>query len=541
MREINVVLSLFSPLQHSSLISLFCPFPFPSPSSFSFFFFFRYTDGDGDSSVDLPPHVYGIARAAHRNLIRTRMNQAIIIAGESGAGKTETTKKCLQYLAEVGAANISGGGDGSTNQDGGGGGGESIEDRILSANPIFEAYGNAKTVRNNNSSRFGKWLEVLFHPFSLQIVGCQTVQYLLEKSRVVRVGEGERNYSIFYQLLAGVNQKDLNHKYHLSTRDIQSYRYLQCAAAAGGGGAAATAAPTAELTESDHDNFVMTMDAMFSLGFHSKIDHILSVIASILHLGNICFVENDDGNAIVEKDSMSSLDRAAACLAVSSSELALAMTHKRLVIVGERTDKPISVDIADDTRDALSKSLYQKLFVHIVDAINVSMRPDRTKSNGVNISDMLKIGVLDIFGFEMFDYNSLEQLCINFANERLQALFNRSVVEEEVKCCREEGVDLPEVTFQVNSGVVDLFQSKSGPGMLLMLDEEVRVVGGTDEGWLRKIMKVHGSTEIVSDRAPKKSKKKKVEVEVRRSNSRTPTVFGFNIMLGLLSTMQKDF
>ena len=190
-----------------------------------------------------------------------------------------------------------------------------MEDRILSANPVFEAYGNAMTVRNNNSSRFGKWLEVLFHPSTLHIIGCQTVQYLLEKSRVVQVSRGERNYSIFYQLLAGVDEGQLKETYSLSTRNVGDYHYLQCCDGEVG----------VQSVESDHDNFMMTMDAMFSLGFHAnRTKNVLSVVAAILHLGNIHFRENDQGNSeifVLEhegKEDVSStpspLDRAAMCL-----------------------------------------------------------------------------------------------------------------------------------------------------------------------------------------------------------------------------------
>jgi hypothetical protein len=313
----------------------------------------QYTDGHGSGGDSvLPPHVYGIAQRAYRNLVRHRTNQAIIIAGESGAGKTETTKKCLQYLAEVcGNTNAN-----SSNE-------ESMEDRILSANPVFEAFGNAKTVRNNNSSRFGKWLEVMFHPQSLKLVGCQTVQYLLEKTRVVQVASGERNYSIFYQLLASTNDRMLASNY-ITNNDPSYYQYLIET------GTDITSSST-NIRIADRDHFDMTLDAMSSLGFNqSKIKSIISIVSCILHLGNIIFEENSSSNAIVMEGSNVHLQAAANCLCVNVDELRLSLTHKRLIIVRERTDKPLTVDAAIDTRNALSKALYAQLFANIVEYIN---------------------------------------------------------------------------------------------------------------------------------------------------------------------------
>ena len=461
----------------------------------------EFTDGHGNGDTELPPHVYGLAQAAYRGLVRTRSSQAILIAGESGAGKTETTKKCLQYLAEVGGGTL----NCSLND-----GDVSIEDRILSANPIFEAFGNAKTVRNNNSSRFGKWLEVIFHPTSLKLIGCQTIQYLLEKSRVVKVALGERNYSIFYQLLAGIDDATAT-KLHITNRSSNHYNYLQTIATSnsnnnndgnGNGNGDGTSS-----SSFDHDNYSMVEDAMSSMGFPIKtMQSILSIVAAILHIGNITFETNANDHAVIATDSKAhvSLVAAAHCLSVDFNELSLAIVTKRLMIVGERTDKPINVEDATNTRDALSKSLYNTLFAKIVEQINIAMLPSTESSHE------LKIGILDIFGFEIFEYNSLEQLCINFTNEKLQQLFNQSVVADEVQTCREEGVELPEIEFEIDSGVVRLLEAKSPqPGLLLMLDEEIKVVGGSDDGWMRKIIKLHGDSDLLSDRPPKSTKKQK--------------------------------
>ena len=500
-----------------SILIIINPFDY-FPELYSLDVVRQYTDGHGGDSGDqvLPPHVYGIAQRAYRNLIRHRTNQALIIAGESGAGKTESTKKCLQYLAEVGGTS-SGAGTGKAQGSNNETTEESMEDRILSANPVFEAFGNAKTVRNNNSSRFGKWLEIMYHPQSLKIVGCQTTQYLLEKTRVVQVAKGEKNYSIFYQLLACGNEQMLHSKL-LSSSTPNYYHYLTENNRDGGArrSEAKTSIDmdteaTSSTTIADRDHFDMTIDAMSSLGFNqNKTNSILSIVSSILHLGNIHFEDNSEGNAgVLDTTSKEHLQSAASCLAVDVDELCLALTHKRLMIVRERTDKPLTIHGATDTRNALSKALYAQLFSTIVELINASMRPDqRPDQSGRKPIEYLCIGVLDIFGFEIFEHNSLEQLCINFANEKLQGIFNRSVVEDEINTCLEEGVTLPTIGFNVDSGIVGLMETKS-IGMLVMLDEELRVVGGTDQGWMRKVLKTHtgNKKDLITDRPPKTNKK----------------------------------
>ena len=469
----------------------------------------RYTDGNGQVNQDLPPHVYKLAQTAYRNLIRMRQNQAIIIAGESGAGKTESTKKCLQYLAEVGGSsfvstklnNTSNNQNMNNNQNNNNTATTtiSVEDRILSANPVFEAFGNASTVRNKNSSRFGKWLELIFDPSTFQLVGCQTIQYLLEKSRVNQIAPGERNFSIFYQLLAGADD-DLLTELKLPSREPSSYTYLNICDISTESVHHLSIAENDHQTMTDRDNFAMTMDAMHSLNFQSCTTHILSVVAAILHIGNIDIVENDDGNACIH--NRVPLIAAADCLSCDIDELCLALTCKRLIIVGERTNKPLAVHAAVALRDAIAKGLYNQLFAVIVNTINQSMK--------ASISSMLKIGILDIFGFEIFENNSIEQLCINFANEKLQMLFNQSVVEDEVQTCKEEGIEIPAIEFKIDSGIVALFEQKTPlPGIMLMLDEEVRIVGGTDIGWMRKIIKNYGMSNLITDRPPRKIKKSK--------------------------------
>ncbi len=456
----------------------------------------------------LPPHVYGIGQQAFASLSSERMTQAILISGESGAGKTETTKKVLQYLAEV-AGSKSG-----------------IEERLLSANPILEAFGNAKTLRNNNSSRFGKFLQIFFHPSSLHINGCLTESYLLEKTRVTNVGDGERSYHIFYQLLAGTNAT-MRKKLRLSNgQGPIDFNYLK-----NGDCNQSDAAGMA-----DGEQFQFTADAMQHLRFQSNERlSAFKLISGILHLGNVSFKAGKEARhqneyADVDRDdkvAMQALDDAAFLLGIEPSALAETLCMQTLSVAGDITEKLLTPEEAAESRDALAKFLYSKLFDWLVAKLNIVMNEKSSEakdgddddddddeeneekknetngnndeialaSNGNNVNNAndkpLIIGVLDIFGFEIFEHNTFEQLCINFTNEKLQQVFNRAVFKDEAEACKEQGIEPPNsLGFADNQDVLDLMEKKP-MGLMLMLDEEVRVVRGSDESYLRKMFKAH--------------------------------------------------
>jgi myosin heavy subunit len=329
--------------------------------------------------VEAEPHTYVIADLAYQNMRRFRRGQSILISGESGAGKTETTKHALTYLSEVA-------------------GGESgVEQKVLSANPILEAFGNAKTLRNNNSSRFGKLMCLAFDKKTFEICGCATENYLLEKSRVVRQSPNERNYHIFYMLC---KTQECQQEFCLDSADEYNYLNMSgCLAIEG---------------LDDGEELKSMVAAMNGIGFtDQERGGVFSVVSSILHLGNIEFEAQEGGNAegsCLTDRSRYSLGQAARLLEVDEALLEASLGELNYTIRGESVRVLLTPDKAADARDALSKALYGNQFDWLVKRANDAMRPP-------TIDPSAMIGILDIFGFEIFDKNSFEQLCINFANE----------------------------------------------------------------------------------------------------------------------------
>ena len=363
-----------------------------------------------------PPHIFQTAGTAYRQLVEYGAEQSIIISGESGAGKTEAMKKCLQYFAEVAsAARVAADGDG-----------DSMSRRLLLANPLLEAFGNAKTVRNDNSSRFGKWTSVKFIGHKHTIGGCTVENYLLEKCRVVGQAPQERNFHIFYQLLKscgpGASGKDAAReranaqrqtRLRVADREVPHFRYLvwddvacRCA---------------------DDVEFGDTLDSLEALGFGpDETEQVLRVAAGVLFLGNVEFeaAKVGDGAHCLPSDDLA---RCADLLGIDGGELR--STLVTWTIPGEGgalINKRLDVDKAGGARDSLAKTVYGKLFDYIVSRINDSLRP----AGGAGAKGERRIGVLDIFGFEIFEKNSFEQLCINFCNEMLQQQFNRAVFKK---------------------------------------------------------------------------------------------------------------
>ncbi|XP_023947014.1 myosin-VIIa [Bicyclus anynana] len=401
---------------------------------------------------ELPPHIFAIGDNAYAHMRRYGQDQCIVISGESGAGKTESTKLILQYLAAISGKH------------------SWIEQQILEANPILEAFGNAKTVRNDNSSRFGKYIDIHFNSNGV-IEGAKIEQYLLEKSRIVFQGTDERNYHVFYCLLAGLSKEE---KKKLDLGEPSDYRYLS-------GGNSFTCEG-----RDDSAEFADIRSAMKVLLFtESEIWEILKLLAAVLHCGNIKYeatvVDNLDATEIIEQGNVK---RVASLLGVPTQTLIQALTRKTLFAHGETVVSTLSRDQSVDIRDAFVKGIYGRLFVTIVRKINAAIyRPKATMRTA--------IGVLDIFGFENFDQNSFEQFCINFANENLQQFFVRHIFKLEQEEYNHEGINWQHIEFVDNQDALDLIALKQ-LNIMALIDEESKFPKGTDQTMLAKLHKTHG-------------------------------------------------
>ncbi|XP_063529447.1 myosin-VIIa isoform X3 [Cydia strobilella] len=401
---------------------------------------------------ELPPHIFAIGDNAYAHMRRYGQDQCIVISGESGAGKTESTKLILQYLAAISGKH------------------SWIEQQILEANPILEAFGNAKTVRNDNSSRFGKYIDIHFNSGGV-IEGAKIEQYLLEKSRIVSQGTDERNYHVFYCLLAGLSKEE---KKKLELGEPKEYKYLSM------GGSF-----TCEGRD-DAAEFADIRSAMKVLLFtEPEIWEILKLLAAVLHCGNIKYeatvVDNLDATEIIEQVNVK---RVANLLGVPTQSLIQALTRKTLFAHGETVVSTLSKIQSVDIRDAFVKGIYGRLFVTIVKKINAAIyKPKATTRTA--------IGVLDIFGFENFDQNSFEQFCINFANENLQQFFVRHIFKLEQEEYNHEGINWQHIEFVDNQDALDLIALKQ-LNIMALIDEESKFPKGTDQTMLAKLHKTHG-------------------------------------------------
>ncbi|KAL8618879.1 hypothetical protein ACOMHN_000886 [Nucella lapillus] len=402
---------------------------------------------------ELPPHIFAIADNAHSSMKRYQHDQCVIISGESGAGKTESTKLILQFMAAVSGQH------------------SWIEQQILESNPIMEAFGNAKTIRNDNSSRFGKYIDIHFTEKGV-IEGAKIEQYLLEKSRIVSQAHDERNYHIFYCMLAGLSREDRG---KLELQDPRHYFYLTQ------GGSISCEG------RDDIKDFADIRSAMKVLTFSdTEMWDVFRVLAALLHLGNVTYnaIELDNIDASEIQD-ISYINKAARLLEVKAQDMIDALTTRTLFTKGESVTSTIDTASAVDVRDAFVKGIYGRMFVWIVAKINKAIyQPAGT-------SLRRSIGVLDIFGFENFDKNSFEQLCINFANENLQQFFVRHIFKLEQQEYNLEGINWQHIEFVDNQDALDLIAIKP-LNVLALINEESMFPKGTDETMLNKLHQHHG-------------------------------------------------
>uniref|UniRef100_A0A4W5LZZ3 Unconventional myosin-VI n=1 Tax=Hucho hucho TaxID=62062 RepID=A0A4W5LZZ3_9TELE len=447
----------------------------------------------GRSLGTLPPHVYAIADKAYRDMRVLKMSQSIIVSGESGAGKTENTKFVLRYL--------------TTSY----GTGQDIDERIVEANPLLEAFGNAKTVRNNNSSRFGKFVEIHFNEkvrhhflvlanFINNVVGGFVSHYLLEKSRICMQSKEERNYHIFYRLCAGASE-DIRQKLHLDSPD--SFRYLNrgCTRYFASKDTDKQIMQNRKSPEhvklgalkdpllDDQGDFNRMCVAMKKIGLDDteKLD-LFRVVAGVLHLGNVDFEEtgSTSGGCILMNRSSPTLAYCADLLGLDQEDLRVSLTTRVMLTTaggakGTVIKVPLKVEQANNARDALAKAVYSCLFDHVVRRVNQCF-PFNTSSNF--------IGVLDIAGFEYFEHNSFEQFCINYCNEKLQQFFNERILKEEQELYQKEGLGVSEVHYVDNQDCIDLVEAKL-VGILDILDEENRLPLPSDQHFAEAIHNKH--------------------------------------------------
>ncbi|KAL9655961.1 hypothetical protein ABK040_007582 [Willaertia magna] len=387
-----------------------------------------------------PPHVYALAEEAYRNLCNLRESQCVIISGESGAGKTEASKLIMQYIAAV-----SGAGEGV----------DRVKRVILESNPLLEAFGNAKTVRNNNSSRFGKFFEIQFDDRG-DPIGGRITNYLLEKSRVVYQQGGERNFHIFYQLCAGATPEE---KEEFATTNAQDFYYLSQSGCYNIDGV------------DDAEEFQLTKKAMETIGMtKEEQQNVLRLVAGILWLGNITFDESNSGNAAVADEN--TLNYAAYLLNIAPDKLQHALLNRIIKSGMEEITVGQSPQQASIIRDSLAKTLYQRLFDWLVQRINESMDNKNKKS--------VILGVLDIFGFEIFESNGFEQFCINYANEKLQQIFIDLTLKAEQDEYQQEGIKWEPIQYFNNKIVCDLIEEKNPPGVFSILDDTCNTTHAMD-------------------------------------------------------------
>lgn len=437
------------------------------------------------------PHVFNTSNASYRGICDRHKSQTVLISGESGAGKTETTKFVMKFLALAGSS------DGQVTN---------VEKQVLESNPLLEAFGNARTLRNDNSSRFGKFIELQFRAASdsgvkgavqgmsgesLRLCGARIRHYLLEKVRVCEQQEGERNYHIFYEACAAAaklgGSKDYSFPQVLPKDKVQEDMTVNLegfSELSNYGFLTRSSCKTLKDVD-DVEMFERRINAMLTIGIKKEdLTQVFHMVAAVLNLGNCKFdaPPNNSEGSMVMKECAESVTMAEKLLGINPGDLEKALCNQTRVTRSERIRSPVNVRQAADNRDALARALYGIVFNFIVYSTNLSI--------GYMEDVKLFVGVLDIFGFECFKMNSFEQLCINFTNERLQQFFNSFVFKLEEQLYEREGIPWDALDFPDNQDSVDLLAGKK-EGVFAMLDEECIVPNGSDQGFNNKLIKQH--------------------------------------------------
>ncbi|XP_037927144.1 myosin heavy chain, non-muscle isoform X2 [Hermetia illucens] len=403
---------------------------------------------------EVPPHVFAITDTAYRSMLQDREDQSILCTGESGAGKTENTKKVIQYLAYVAASKPKGSGAGE------------LEQQLLQANPILEAFGNAKTVKNDNSSRFGKFIRINFDA-SGYISGANIETYLLEKSRAIRQAKDERTFHIFYQLLAGASPEQ-KEKFILD--DIKTYSFLSNGT---------LPVPGVD----DFAEFQATVKSMNIMGMTSEdFNSIFRIVSAVLLFGCMKFRQERSSDQATLPDNTVA-QKIAHLLGLNVTDMTRAFLTPRIKVGRDFVTKAQTKEQVEFAVEAIAKACYERMFKWLVNRINRSL--DRTKRQGASF-----IGILDMAGFEIFELNSFEQLCINYTNEKLQQLFNHTMFILEQEEYQREGIEWKFIDFGLDlQPTIDLIDKPGG--IMALLDEECWFPKATDKTFVDKLVSAH--------------------------------------------------
>uniref|UniRef100_A0A8C8J5F7 Myosin-7 n=1 Tax=Oncorhynchus tshawytscha TaxID=74940 RepID=A0A8C8J5F7_ONCTS len=412
----------------------------------------------GKKRQEAPPHIFSISDNAYQNMLTDRENQSILITGESGAGKTVNTKRVIQYFASIAA---SGGKKDAAAQNKG-----TLEDQIIQANPALEAFGNAKTIRNDNSSRFGKFIRIHFDTRG-KLASADIETYLLEKSRVTFQLKAERDYHIFYQILS--NKKPELLEMLLVTANPYDYAFI-------------SQGETTVLSIDDADELMATDNAFDVLGFtQEEKNSVYKLIGAIMHYGNMSFKQKQREEQ-AEADGTECADKVSYLMGLNSADLIKGLCHPRVKVGNEWVTKGQTVQQVNYTVGALSKAVYEKMFMWMVVRINQSLETKQARQ--------YFIGVLDIAGFEIFDYNTFEQLCINFTNEKLQQFFNHHMFVLEQEEYKKEGIEWEFIDFGMDlQACIDLIEKPMG--IMSILEEECMFPKASDATFKTKLYDNH--------------------------------------------------
>lgn len=412
--------------------------------------------GDIKLLSDMPPHIYAMATKVYRSVMMTGISQCLLVSGESGAGKTECTKMLVAQIVRISKSPSS-----------------NLLQQIKEVNPLLEAFGNAQTIMNDNSSRFGKLIEIRFLSTGA-IVGGKVTEHMLEKSRLVHTSQRERTFHIFYSMVAGFSESE-RIRYFLMDRP-ESYRLVDP-------GDGTPVFVSKEDFQRYKDMMIDIKHTMKAVGFSDQdVDLILAIMAGILHLCNLDFVaEPEYGQVIILNEN--EVDAASTLLSLQAEDLVTKLLANTNWVRGERIVKFKTVSEANDGRDALAKTIYSRMFSWMVQQINLMLHVEYDRRYPIGV-----ISVLDMAGFENFPINSFEQLCINVANEQLQNYFNEAVFGWEMKSYETEGIKPPKIKFINNKEILDLFLQRPG-GLFALLEDDCRLATSVDNDFVEKINK----------------------------------------------------